>query len=155
MYLSSKVIAEIWALRRSEEQCRWLLCSHTDGILSFFSSSRKTAACWILINTMTKPHWAFFLSNFLSLKSIDGLFVLLLYLKRECMKQICFVPTQSLAALLILKLLILQLSLPAALSFFFQQASLIKILFLFYLFLIRSWHLRFDVLRLWYKILTE
>lgn len=86
------------------------------------------------INTRTKPHWAFFLSNFPSLKSIDGLFVLLLYSKRECMKQICFVPTQSLAAFLILILLIFPCMLPFH-SFSNRQVSSKS-----YFFFICSWY---------------
>lgn len=39
-----------WLLRFElwQEQSRWLLCSRTDGILSFFTSSTEIAACYIL-----------------------------------------------------------------------------------------------------------
>lgn len=93
-----------WLLRFElwQEQSRWLLCSRTDGILSFFTSSPETTACWILsLAQWEKPHWGFW-SNFSSPKIIVALFVLLLYLKSEQMKQKCFLPSKSLALFLIL-----------------------------------------------------
>lgn len=135
-----------WLLRFElwQEQSRWLLCSRTGGILSFFTSSPETTACWILSLTMRKPHWGFCPIS-LSPKIIVALFVLLLYLKSKHMKQKCFLPSKSLALFLIL----IQLTLLLPLS---QKASLITVLFLVYLFLTWSWHLCFDVRRLSYKI---
>lgn len=60
-----------WLLRFElwQEQCRWLLCSHTGGILSFFPSSWRTAACWILSLTQWQSLNGTFGPNFLPLRS--------------------------------------------------------------------------------------
>lgn len=112
-----------WLLRFElwQEQCRWLLCSHTGGILSFSPSSRRTEACWILPLTQWQSlNGTFLWSNFPCRKIIDVLFG-----ENTWKKMFCFNPITGYFSNM-------NASFPACCLFIlFPTASLVTILFLF------------------------
>lgn len=146
MYPSPIVIAEIWALAGTIQMITVQSHRRHPSILCF--QSGECSLLNPLVKVIRKPHWGF-CPIFPPLRSsLPFLFFCCTVFKMRTMKQKCFVPSKSPALFLIL----IHLTLLLPFHFFPQQASLITVLFLVYVFLIWSWHFYFDVFWLSYKI---